>query len=270
MAEPSELARLQARLFRLVAQPAPVDEAARALAAEDPGAHPLAAWIAGGDEARAVERLTIYANQYFVRHRDALREIFAACAALAGQEAFDACVAAYLGAERLRGPSLDEAGDGFAAFLEREAGARGLRADLGSLAALERARREAFVGADAAPLRRDELARVPADDWPALRLALVPSARLVATSHAVEALWLAHDRGLAPPGVVAGPGTLAVWRRGPSVYHRALAPDEAGALARVRARATFAEVCEPFDEPERALELLAQWRADELFAAPLD
>jgi hypothetical protein len=107
------------------------------------------------------------------------------------------------------------------------------------LARIEWACVEALDAEDAEPLRRARLEMLAADAWPALRLRLVPSARLV--------------------------GDRLVWRRGFDVCERAVDPDEHRAIERLASGCTFAEACEAFAaSPERIRAALEQWLVDEL------
>jgi hypothetical protein len=235
------------------------------------GAAPLASAraLVREDGVDPVRRLQVYANAYWTRIAGALAADFPKLRALLGEGAFDELVIPYLRAYPTRHPSLREAGLHLARFLGERG--RPVHADL---ARLERARAEVFDGPDAAPLSRDELAARPPDEFPRLPLRLVPASALLELSSNADELWDSIEDGRPPPGAdPATPRAVLVWRRGTTVIHRTLGPDEAAALRRVHGGgATFGEVCEalaatsPADVVERALELLLGWLDAEALA----
>jgi hypothetical protein len=198
---------------------------------------------------------------------------------VAGAEAFRALVLAYLAAHPPRSPSLRDAGDRFAAFVAHAPEAEDLRRRLPftpDLARLEWALVEAFDAADAPVLARETLEALPAERWAELRFVLQPALRRLATDFPVERLRLAHDRGDAelPRGLAPQPTQLCVWRAQERVFYRALAADEAEALALAADGASFGDLCERIaahgsesEAPLRAASLLERWRADGWLAA---
>jgi hypothetical protein len=275
-----EFARIQRRFLALVSQPAPLNEAAAALAAQDAGAAPLAAWIVAETEERAAARLGIYAHMYFARLRDSLREDYESFAALVGDEGFDRIAAQYLLQHPSNKPSLRYHGRHFPQFLRRrreqlEGLVGALRPDLADLCALEWARIEVFDAPEVGLLDAATLATLAEHDWPELKLALVPAQRLLTCDYAVTGLWQARVRGEAAPEPESSAGSLLVWRRGFAAYHRVVPADEARALQLLQAPARFADLCQSFSDGTdlesavaRTLQLLRQWLADELLAAP--
>ena len=198
-----------------------------------------------GDDALA--RLHVYANAYFARIHDVLVADFPKLHALLGADAFRALVVPYLRAFPTRHPSLREAGFHLAEFLDD--------ALLCDLARIERARVEAFDGADATPLSRDDVARIAPEEFPALRMHLVPTTTIVELSTNADDIWDAIEDGRAVPARSEVARAVIVWRRDLTVVHRTLDPDELAALR----CATFAEVCEQIGDVERALALLLRW-----------
>ena len=275
MTQPA-FAHLYRRFLALVAQPLPLAEAAAAREPGDTGAFPLDRWITAGSRERASERLGIYAHMYFSRLRDSLREDFSACARVVGDTAFERIAVRYLITHPSDNPSLRHHGRHFPQFL-RTHGATladecgGLRPDLAELAALEWARIEAFDAPETAPLDSSTLASLEPEAWAELELGLVPAHRIVASEHALDALWLAAEQegAVVPPR--PGKQRLLVWRRGFSVYHRVVMGDEARALGLLKRPVTFGRLCAAFghgrptsEAARRALAVLKQWLADEL------
>jgi hypothetical protein len=236
------------------------------------GAAPLASAraLVREDGIDPVRRLRVYANAYWTRIAGALAADFPKLRAVLGEGAFDDLVIPYLRAYPTRHPSLREAGLHLARFL----GERGQPVH-GDLARLERARAEVFDGPDAAPLSRDDVAALPPEEFPRLALRLVPASGLLELPSNADELWDSIEDGRPPPPAApaAPPRAVLVWRRGITVIHRTLGPDEAAALRRVHGGgATFGEVCEalaatsPGDVTLRALELLLGWLDAEALA----
>lgn len=239
-----KLAELQRRFWQLVSAPVTVERALPDLAAHDPAIAPLCSWIRAASDQAAVERLNIYANMYFFRLLDVLRDDYPDLAKLVGADDFHNLVTDYLAACPSQNPSIRHVGGRLGEFLSTHDLARRFPA-APDLARLEWARGLAFDAADApGQLAPDALAAIPAEDWGGLRLALVPSFRAVALAFPVHALWQALERGEPPPTLEPAPTDILVWRRGFQVYHRTAARDEAALLASIQAGAPFAAVCE--------------------------
>ena len=255
----SGLSEVQALFHRLVTAPENVEQALESLAiarAKVEGAF-------GGDaRLSAVERLDVYADMYFFRIRDVLREQFERVARALGDEAFHALVVDFLAAHPPETPSLREVGERLGRFLEMHPFSSELPW-LPDLARFEWLVLDAFDAADAVPLDANALRSTPPDEFASLALALHPSARVLASRFGVDV-----------EPVRETPCTLLVWRHGGDVRFRRTDALEAAALELVRRGATFGEVCELVAErvPEveaapRALELLMRWLADELLAS---
>src|SRR5262249_4130578 len=171
--------------------------------------------------------------------------------------------------------SLRYAGQHLPAFL-RGHQVSAHRPYLADLAALEWAILEAFDAAEARPLASEELMRVPAERWPALRFQLMPSVQLLALDWAVYAVWEQMQRGDPPSVAVHEPTSLRVWRQDFRVFHRHITAAEHAALTALAGGATFAEMCEqmaarqadasPAAVAEHAAALVQQWLADAVLA----
>lgn len=196
------------------------DDFANALRNRDPQSRPqsLADYNA--------ERFSIYRNNVYRAHIDALADAYPVIARLVGQEFFEAMAREYY----LAGPkgdiSLALYGDGLAAFIEDFAPARGLPY-LPDMARLERAWLEALHAADAAPLRPGELS-AGSIDLPSLRFWMHPTCRLVSSAYPIVSLWHANQPDASPAGdIQAVAETALIVRPGWEVALHLLQPPAA-------------------------------------------
>lgn len=268
MSAPS-LAQLQELFWRLVTAAETVDVALPEVAARHPAAAPLTGWIRATDEATAIRRLNVYANMYFFRLHDVLRDDYPKVAALIGAAHFQNLVTGYLLAFPSRDPSVRHVGRHLAEHLQGHELAATWPA-LPDLARLEWARGEAFDAADAAPVGEAALAAVPPDRWPLLRLHMQPALRLLRLAHPVHRVWLALEKGDPAPAIAPAPTGVVIWRRGFRVYHRAAPPAEMAAFEAAAAGEGFAALCERMsphagdDTPAVAVRALRDWLAEEM------
>jgi hypothetical protein len=219
----------------------------------------------------AVDRLEIYANAFFFRILDALRENHGALCAALGEELFHDLVTVYLLVHPPRHYSLTHAGDALPHYLAAAPSAAPFRracAWAPDLARLEHARLVAFHAADAEPLPRSDLEQLAPEAWEMLRLHLVPSLSLLELAWPVHALMRAHDAGEPPPGIAPAAVHLAVWRFEETVRFRTLDAQEAQALALAGTGATFGAICEataehatPAEAPALAAGWLSRWQS---------
>jgi hypothetical protein len=260
------LREVQLRLRELITAPSGPDAEARERAA--------ASLLRGDPERPAGVRLDVYGHAWFHRIHGALADDFGALARVLGEADFRELVIAYLRAHPPGRPSLRDAGAKLPEFLSGSPAAAALRdrvAFAPDLSRLEWALLEAFDAADAAALPREALAAVAPERWAGLRLIFQPALRLLALDFPVDRLRLAHDREDAelPAALAPLPTQVCVWRSEERVFHRALEPIEAEALALALAGACFGRVCEGIaarlaeaEAPLRAATLLARWQAD--------
>jgi hypothetical protein len=260
------LAETQRLLWRLITAPEGV---AAALAGDDDRGGSLRAALTrsvrGDDRLDAAQRVDIYANMYFFRILDVLKEDYPATLALLGEVGFHNLITDYLLAHPPAHFSVREAGRHVPEFLATHAAADA-HPCAPDLARYERALNDAFDAADAPVLTAAALAPVPPEAWPELRFALHPSVRLIECGWPVDALRAAADRGETVADLpTAAPTRLCVWRHELAVFHRHVEALEFAALADVERGATFAEVCATASEMSAAdasrqvAEALAGW-----------
>ena len=273
------LGEAQRLLWRLVTAPEGVQ---RGLAdAGDPEGRSLEAVVRGDGPMDAPARLTVYANGYFYRIRDALLEDFGALHNALGKRLFHNLVTAYLIAHPPTHPSLRYAGERLPEFLATDPAAGDFRARcpfVADLAALEWALLEAFDAPDAPSLPRDTLAALPADDWASLRFELTPTLQILTLAWPVHRAREIYDGGsdLASIRLLPEETRLRVWRKSERVFYRPMSPLEHASLGALRAGACFGDVCEQAaaemgeeGAARRALDLLERWLADEILSGIL-
>jgi hypothetical protein len=286
------LGALQALLYDLLTAPAGVD---LGLAARGLSGDALEAIIVGDARLSAAARLDLYANMYFFRILDVLRDEFPRVRATVGEAPFHDLITDYLLAAPPAHPSLREVGGRLPAYLE--AHALGVeRPWLAALAALERTHRELFDGPDAIPLTMGAMRSLPPEGFAPLPVRLVPCHRILEQGFGIAGVWRA-DTGKGADSATRGelpcqapearPETVLAWRRGFGVVHRVV--DDAAELAMARRAAagtTLGGLCETFVEARRgaggqeaagpgddgtlaaeAFQLLARWVDDALLTA---
>jgi len=271
-----KLVDLQESFWRLITAPEPVAKVLPDLSARDPGLAPLSAWIAAESEADAVARLDVYANMYFFRLLDVLRQDFPNLLKLVGDAAFHNLVTSYLLAHPSENPSLRWLGRHLPAYLEgaEVADLRRRFPAAPALARLEWVRGEVFDAEDAPTATQADLAAATPEAWGAMRLRMQPGLRLLELDHAVLPLWLALERGETErPDPPAETSRAVAWRRGFHVYHRSVTAAEHACLAIAATGATFARLCETLwhhagdDTPRIAVGYLKMWLDNEMVAA---
>jgi hypothetical protein len=238
---PADLAQLQALLYRLIVAPNGVDDGLARESALAPGALDLL--IVGDDRLSARARLTIYANAYFYRILDALKDDFPANLTVLGERAFHNLITAYLVVHPPQEPSIAEAGRALPGFIRTHPPDASI-AFLANLAALERAAFEAFHGPDAAPLTAEKLRAIPPHDWPALMLRAHPTVRILQLDFRVDLTLRAIEAGAPWTMPEHTPTHVLVWRRGTQTHYRVLETDERSAMRLLQDGATFAAICD--------------------------
>lgn len=233
----------------------------------------FAGWLLHGDDALAAhvagdlanERMRVYADAYRLRLCDVLGNDFPDVRAVVGDGAFAALAGRYLRVHPSQSPSLRHFGARFADWLLLQ---DELRTGLHELARFEWLQGEAFDAAHAPALGIEDIARLPAQAWPTLRLRAQPSLRQL------ETRWLVPGETAPLLADLPMPMHWLLWRDADGDVHwRVPDADEADALRCVRDGTDFGGVCERRslhhggDGALRAASLLKRWLADGLLAA---
>jgi hypothetical protein len=226
--------------------------------------------IVGDERLGAAARLEIYANAYFYRILDCLKEDFPATLAVLGADSFHNLVTGYLIEYPPSEPSIFYAGRYLADFL-RTHPMRERWPLVAELARLERTLVEIFHAADAPALSAEAIRAVAPADWPALAIRTRPAVAVLDCEWRVDEL----RREIEDKGEWSAPARSAtsvlVWRQNGRVHQRALERAERAALGLAMRGASFAVICETVaaeagDESAAALihHLLGRWLADGL------
>ena len=250
------LRRTQEIFWRLITAPKGVHAGLREESAGgDLGTGEFDALFRGGDGRDqgglpAAERLDIYANMYFYRLLDALKEDYPRLLEAIGAGRFHNLITDYLLRHPSKHPSLRFLGEALPAF----AAAHPLASDypwLHDLARLEWDRVEVFDAPDAASLGRDDLAGLPQERAGEARFALVPACRIRRYDYDVALLWrelkdaeASRSQTNEPPRVSRRTTWLRIWRQNFVVYHRRIEEDEARALESLHGGAPLESICQ--------------------------
>lgn len=227
--------------------------------------------IIGRPGAPAAVRVQIYAQAYRLRLVDVLRDNFSALAAWLGEEEFDRLAMAFIDRNPSTNFSVRWFGDRLEKFL-RTAEFFKARPALAEMAAFEWALAAAFDSNDDPVLKREDLATLPATEWPGLVLRFQSGLQRLDLEWNVVDIWLAIDEGGPLPALERGDvRPCLVWRKDLKSHFRVVSESEARVLEAARAGASFADLCAQLNEEggdrdvaAEAAGLLQRWVSDEL------
>lgn len=238
---PSDLNWVESLLYRLITAPAGVAEGlARERSLASGG---LANVIASDDRLSAGERVDIYANMYFYRILDVLKEDFPAMLAMLGPVRFHNLVTGYLIEYPPTHFSISNAGNHLADFL-RDHPLREEFPFLADLALLERALIDVFHAPDAVPLDAERMRAIAPADWPAVELKLHPAHQIIDLQWDVASILKGMEPGETPSPPHRVDLAMLVWRKRNMVFYRPIDAAERGELEALAKGSTFAEICE--------------------------
>lgn len=229
------LPELQAAFHALVTAP---DDVATTLARRGQDARAADALVVGDARRDAVGRLDVYANMYFFRILDVLREFFPRTADALGAPRFHNLVTGYLAACPPAHPSLGRVGERFAGYVATVTAAQALPPWLAELAAVEWAHVDTFDAADAVALDEATLRDLAPAALAQVPLGAIPAHALIPTRWDVLARW-----GPTPSEPEPSRGAVLVWRPALQVRHVALAPADAWLVGQLVAGTTLDALC---------------------------
>lgn len=207
--------------------------------------------------------LDVYHHAFQAQLCAALRDSFERTHAWLGDQAFDAAAAFHVKEVPPSSWTLGHYGDGFAARLDK---IYPEDPEVGEIAQLDWALRQAFDARDADPIGPEQLPNV---DWTSATIELSPSLKLLKVKTNAAALWTAMSAGEIPPPArpLPRPASIRVWRQGLSTHFATINQVESRALAMISQGVTFPAMCEAMAakaEIAELGELLGEWIRDGL------
>ena len=260
------LRELQTLLYQLIAGP-------RALNCDGEHGqlfHSVGRIIRSSQRLSALQRTNIYANAYFCRLLECLKEEFPAILAVVGSDDFADLVRDYLVWRPPTEPSIFYAGRYLDEFL-RNHRLTERWPFIPELARLERATLESFHAPDVPTFTDEAMRAIPAEQWPTIELRVHPGVEILRGEWRVTEILSAVEQGDKWVEPAQEANETIVWRRGTSVYYRILETAEIDALALLQRGTSFAAICEAIsiansscDQVALIGRLLARWLADEI------
>lgn len=230
----------------------------------------LGASLIGGPTLDVNTGLAIYHNAYQARLQEVLRGDYPAILYWLGDDEFEEIAAAYIRQSPSLHFSLRWLGKGFETFIRQHLVPE-QSAALAELAALEWAFTLAFDAPEGAPLTLLEMAALPPEHWPSLRVSPSTTVQWLECAHNSVTLWRAAKDESEFPGSSAlqVPQVVVIWRNELVCHYRSLETDEATALKGMFQHGwSFAELCSDLaviygeGAPLHAVTWLKQWIHD--------
>ena len=203
--------------------------------------------IAPGSGLDPGARLGIYRHAYCARLEQALAESFGKTHSYLGDALFHKLAMDFIAATPSRHASLRWYGADFPAWLRTQLESYPVVAEL---AAFEWALAHAFDAADARTLDAEGLRLIAVKGWDGVGFVMQPSAQLLLMAWNAPAIWLALERGDAPPAAAKAPQPVSwlVWRKAMQPHFRSLDANEADALHCLQRGDSFAAVSQRLSE----------------------
>ncbi len=230
--------------------------------------------VTGTAKVGAEQRLAIYYDAYRLRLLEALTSNYPVLRAWIGDEEFENAGIAYLTAHPSRHFSIRWFGHRLPEFLAATEPWSGTPF-LAEIASLEWALSEVFDAENGTVMAVEDMARIPVDAWPDMRMQFHPAMQRLDLRWNVPIIWKAINRNIdvekntvscrgetsATPATgnarqaealhdiptpEAGeyPQSWLIWRQDLRTYFRSLPVDEAWALDAARSGESFAAICE--------------------------
>jgi len=232
----SRLEELQRLFGESIVREAPLEESDEARSAAEEVA-------AGSHRLSPLAQLSVYREQFWIRHVGCLAEDYATLQALLGETGFETLVAAYLGAHPPTKFRLRDLGERLPSFVaERSPWAED--ALLADVARVEWAFVDAYDAADAPPLDAASLGGVAEDAWSGARLTFHPSLQPLALRHPANDLRIAFRTQQRVERPEPADTFLVIYRRDLLLYAEALDELAFALLTRLMAGETLGEAGE--------------------------
>jgi len=230
-------------------------------------------YIASTDVLNNEMRLAIYGNAYYARLMEALESDYEALHTLLGDEEFSGLCEEYIDTYPSRHPSLRWFGRYMSRFLASHSRYE-VHPYLSELALFEWTFIEAFDAEDMPVATETDAAKIPAEQWPQLRIQLHPSVHWFAYRWNILPVWKAATNEDAVPEFVEldDTGHCVVWRQKLTTQYRSMDMLEALVLRCVKENKNFAQICEVLSEldidpeqvPMQAASIFKTWLAQSM------
>jgi len=194
--------------------------------------------------ADGVERLSVYAEGYLERTRQALAEVYEATQHLVGARRFAQLSRAFAEQVPSRTYNLSRRGEGLPAVLSTHPLARAFPF-LPDLAQLEWCITQAFHAVEEPALDAGQLPASSLNAWAQMRVSFQPSVRVVASAWPIRDLWEARTRSVAEISIelIGRPQRVLVFRRDVHVRCELLDEPSHRVMDALLQGATLGEAC---------------------------
>jgi len=226
-------------------------------------------WISHNGRAAPEKQLSIYNNAYRARLKEVLAIDFPAVLDAMGEQLFNRLAENYIDTHPSRFYSLRDFGCDLPQFLQ-QAPACHDQPWLSELARFERMLGHAFDAADDTVFDEQDMARIPPEDWPPLRLVLHPSVQRLDCEWNAPGMWqsLTDQTPQEFTATREHPVPWLIWRQRLTTHYRSLGAEEQLALDAVLIGCTIDDVCAELSSmmaednvPLRFASLLRSWIA---------
>jgi hypothetical protein len=235
------LGDLQGLLYRLITATSGVEEGLANEKKLPPAG--IAAFVRSDARLSAIDRVEIYANMYFYRLLDAIKEDFPATLRVVGDANFHNLITGYLAEYPPGDSSITEASRYLAEFAWTSS-APEKWPFIADLIRLERAILEVFLGPDGRPLSVESMKGIPAAQWPSIRITVHPALQVINSEWRVDEILRAVESEQPLPEPKQERREILVWRNNYSVNYRPLDDLERSALSMIRFGYPFGAMCE--------------------------
>lgn len=201
--------------------------------------------IVGSDDFTNRERLAVYGNAYYARLIEVLQGDYEAIHTLLGDDEFERLCRAYIDAYPSRYFSLRWFGQHMPAYLRAKAPYSQYEY-LGEMATFEWLFTDAFDAADIDIFTESEVASIPAESWPQLKVLFHPSVCWFDYQWNILPVWKAIKDNEQVPVLqkLTNSETCLIWRQGLTTKYRTLEATESLVFKSAVDSKNFSQWCE--------------------------
>lgn len=254
------LKNTQEVFWNLIVAPEGVEEGLKT----NPSIH-LESWFKGDSKLPAVRRLNIYANMYFWRIHDAIKEDFPVLFKVIGEKNWNNLMVDYILKHPSSSPLLQYVGGDLVSFLSTYFLTEQWPF-LPDLAKLEWERAMIFEAKDSPTIHLERLKKIPAAQWPPLKIQWIPALKIVELGSEVDQTWKEAERNETLTKPKKKKTVVRVWRQDFIIYHQQISKEERQAIQSFEEGNNFAFVCEELQSAKKAATFLQDWVTSGLVA----